>query len=236
MAKILIADDEEEIIELLSLYLEKDNNIIYGAKNGLDAFEIIEDNNVDLAIIDIMMPKIDGYHLVKKIREKYEIPVIMLSAKSEYSDKILGLELGADDYITKPFNAMEVVARVKAQLRRYYKYHSIGDIVENNNEKCLEYGSLKLNNSTCTLYKDGVEIPLTSTEYKIIFYLMNSCGRVFTKKQIFEYVWDEPFYGDDNAIMVHISNLRDKIENDSKNPEYIKTIRGLGYKFNFNTI
>ncbi|ABK61179.1 MULTISPECIES: response regulator transcription factor [Clostridium] len=231
MARVLIADDEEEIIELLSLYLEKDGHCIYSAVNGLEALQIINNNEVDIAIIDIMMPQIDGYHLVRKIRENYDMPVIMLSAKSEYCDKILGLDLGADDYITKPFNAMEVLARVKAQLRRYNKSMS-------EKEKCekqyLECGKLRLNINTCTLYKENIEVYLTSTEYKILFYLLENKGKVFTKKQIFEYVWEEPFYGDDNAIMVHISNLRDKIEDDSKNPHYIKTIRGLGYKLDSN--
>ncbi|EDS77215.1 regulatory protein VanR [Clostridium botulinum C str. Eklund] len=234
MAEILIADDEEEIIELLSLYLEKDKHCIYSAVNGLEAFEIISNNKVDIAIIDIMMPKIDGYHLIKKIREKYDIPIIMLSAKSEYSDKILGLDLGADDYVTKPFNAMEVVARVNAQLRRYNKLKKNTYVNLKEKKSYLECGNLRLNINTCTLYKDNVEVYLTSTEYKIISYLLENKGRVFTKKQIFEYVWEEPFYGDDNAIMVHISNLRDKVEDDSKNPKYIKTIRGLGYKLDAN--
>ncbi|WP_085828978.1 response regulator transcription factor [Clostridium massiliodielmoense] len=234
MAEILIADDEEEIIELLSLYLEKDKHCIYSAVNGLEAFEIISNNKVDIAIIDIMMPKIDGYHLIKNIREKYDIPIIMLSAKSEYSDKILGLDLGADDYVTKPFNAMEVVARVNAQLRRYNKLKKNTYVNPKEKKSYLECGNLRLNINTCTLYKDNIEVYLTSTEYKIISYLLENKGRVFTKKQIFEYVWEEPFYGDDNAIMVHISNLRDKVEDDSKNPKYIKTIRGLGYKLDAN--
>ncbi|KGM96579.1 PhoP family transcriptional regulator [Clostridium novyi A str. 4552] len=234
MAEILIADDEEEIIELLSLYLEKDKHYIYSAVNGLEAFEIISNNKVDIAIIDIMMPKIDGYHLIKKIREKYDIPIIMLSAKSEYSDKILGLDLGADDYVTKPFNAMEVVARVNAQLRRYNKVKKNTYVNPKEEKSYLECGNLRLNINTCTLYKDNVEVYLTSTEYKIISYFLENKGRVFTKKQIFEYVWQEPFYGDDNAVMVHISNLRDKVEDDSKNPKYIKTIRGLGYKLDAN--
>ncbi|KEH99411.1 PhoP family transcriptional regulator [Clostridium botulinum C/D str. BKT12695] len=234
MAEILIADDEEEIIELLSLYLEKDKHCIYSVVNGLEAFEIISNRKVDIAIIDIMMPKIDGYHLIKKIREKYDIPIIMLSAKSEYSDKILGLDLGADDYVTKPFNAMEVVARVNAQLRRYNKVKKNTYVNPKEEKSYLECGNLRLNINTCTLYKDNVEVYLTSTEYKIISYFLENKGRVFTKKQIFEYVWQEPFYGDDNAVMVHISNLRDKVEDDSKNPKYIKTIRGLGYKLDAN--
>lgn len=226
MKKILIADDEKELVELLSLYLEKEYEI-FKAYDGIKALEILQLNSIDIAIIDIMMPKIDGYQLIKRIREKYNIPVIMLSAKSEYSDRILGLELGADDYVTKPFNPLEITARIRAQLRRYYKFNES----VKGQAQYIELGKIKLDTVTCALYKNNEEIVLTSTEYKILFLLMSSPGRVFTKKQIFEQVWEETFYGDDNSIMVHMSKLRDKIEEDSKKPIYIKTIRGLGYKF-----
>ncbi|MCY6371172.1 response regulator transcription factor [Clostridium ganghwense] len=230
MKKILIADDEKELVELLSLYLEEEYEI-FRAYDGIMALDILQVNSIDIAVIDIMMPNMDGYHLIKKIREKYNIPVIMLSAKNEYSDRILGLELGADDYVTKPFNPLEIAARVKAQLRRYYKFNININHSKSRQAEHIEFGDLKLDTITCTLYKNNQEVSLTSTEYKILFLLMNSSGRVFTKKQIFEQVWEETFYGDDNAIMVHMSNLRDKIEDDSKTLMYIKTIRGLGYKF-----
>ncbi|MBV7272474.1 response regulator transcription factor [Clostridium sp. PL3] len=233
MKKVLIADDEKELVELLSLYLEKEYEL-FKAYDGSMALDILQSNNIDIAVIDIMMPNIDGYQLIKRIREKFNIPVIMLSAKGEYSDRILGLELGADDYVTKPFNPLEIAARIKAQLRRYYKFN------ENTKEKVeiIEFGTLRLDKATYVLYKNNEEVALTSTEYKILLLLMSSPGRVFTKKQIFEQVWEETFYGDDNSIMVHMSKLREKIEEDSKKPIYIKTIRGLGYKFmeNLNNV
>lgn len=227
MKKILIADDEQEIIELLTLYLEKDGYEILEAYDGFSTLDILKNEAVDIAIIDIMMPNMDGYELIKIIRQQYKIPVIMISAKSELSDKILGLELGADDYITKPCDPLEVLARVKAQLRRFYEFNNIEEVIVED----LVVGDLKLNRDSCTLCKKNEYIQLTSTEYKLLLLLMSSPKKVFTKKQIFEYVWNEPFYSDDNTIMVHISKLRDKIEEDSKNPVYLKTIRGLGYKF-----
>jgi len=226
MKKVLIADDEQEIVELLSLYLEKDGYEILEAYDGFMALDILRSKTVDIAIIDIMMPNMDGYQLIKTIRQEYKIPVIMLSAKSGASDKILGLELGADDYITKPCDPLEVLARIKAQLRRFCEFNDI----KKDHVEPLIVGDLLLNVDSCMLYRKGVHIPLTSTEYKLLLFLMSSPKRVFTKKQIFEYVWDQPFLGDDNTIMVHISKLRDKIEDDSKNPVYLKTIRGLGYK------
>lgn len=227
MKKVLIADDEKEIVELLTLYLEKDDYEVLEAYDGFEALEILKNINVDAAIIDIMMPNMNGYELIKIIRKQYKIPVIMMSAKSETSDKILGLELGADDYITKPCDPLEVLARVKAQLRRFCEFNN----TEEKYEGDIVIGDLRLNRENCTLSNGSEQIQLTSTEYKLLLLLMENPKRVFTKKQIFEYVWEEPFYGDDNTIMVHISKLRDKIEKDSKNPMYLKTIRGLGYKF-----
>lgn len=232
--KILIADDEKEIIELLSLYLEKDGYEIIEAYDGVMALQVLKVHKVDIALIDIMMPNMDGYELVKKIRKEYKIPLIMLSAKSEYSDKILGLELGADDYVTKPFNPLEVEARIKAQLRRFYDFNE--DDKLKNNGKFLVLGDIKLDKNKCTLYKKGEEMYLTSTEYKLLLLLMENSQRVFTKKQIFENVWGEYYHGDDNTIMVHISKLRDKIESDSKRPIYLRTIRGIGYKIDGKVI
>lgn len=230
--KILIADDEKEIVELVELYLQKDGFEVLKACNGIEAWGMIDGADVDLAVIDIMMPELDGYQLIRKIRTKYNIPVIILSARNDDNDKILGLGLGADDYITKPFNPLEVLARINAQLRRFYNFNTQSP----NGEKAaganiIKIGDLLLNEDGCSLYKKGSIIQLTHTEYKIISLLIKNHERVFTKKQIFEKVWDEQYYADDNIIMVHISNIREKIEDDPKNPVYLKTIRGLGYKF-----
>ncbi|KNF08119.1 response regulator GtcR [Gottschalkia purinilytica] len=225
--KILIADDEEEILEILELYLEKDGFEVIKAVDGKKAWDIINEINIDMAIIDIMMPSINGFKLIKKIRENYNIPVIFLSAKTQDEDKILGLGLGADDYVTKPFNPLEVVARVDAQLRRYYNlnYHN------KNVEQIIKIGEIELDIFSNIVKKNNKEIVLTSVEYKILKLLMENSGRVLTKKEIFEIVWEDNFIGDNNIIMVHISNLREKIEKNSRKPIYLKTIRGLGYKF-----
>lgn len=224
--KIVIADDEEEILEILELYLEKEGYEVVKATDGVNAWKAIEKVNVDMAIIDIMMPLIDGYKLTKKIREKYNIPIIILSAKNQDTDKILGLGVGADDYLAKPFNPLELVARVNAQLRRFYNLNTNNKIKE-----LIEIGEVCLDALNSTVSIRGEEIELTSIEYKILKLLMENSGRIFTKKQIFETVWEDYFVGDDNTIMVHMSNLRDKIEVDSRKPMYLKTIRGLGYKF-----
>ena len=225
--KILICDDEKEILEILQLYLEKEGYEIIKASDGLRALEIINTvNDIDLAILDIMIPYVDGYKLVGKIRSKYNIPIIMISAKTQDSDKILGLNLGADDYITKPFNPLEVVARVNAQLRRVYKLS-----YPEKKEESIKIGNVELDTFNIRVIVDGVEVELTSIEYGILKYLMKNAGRILTKNQIFKAVWNEEFRGDDNTIMVHISRLRDKIEKDSKKPLYLKTVRGLGYKF-----
>lgn len=225
--KILIADDDEDILEILELYLEKDGFEVIKAINGQKAWGIIEKGKIDMAIIDVMMPIIDGFKLVKKIREEHNLPVIILSAKNQDTDKILGLGLGADDYVVKPFNPLEVVARVEAQLRRFYNLNSDSKNVQ----KIIKIGEIELDVFSNTLKKRDNEVTLTSVEYKIIKLLMENAGRVFTKKEIFETVWEDYFMGDDNTIMVHMSNLREKIEDDSRKPIYLKTVRGLGYKF-----
>lgn len=230
MAKnILIADDEIEIVELVELYLEKEDYNIIKCFNGIDAWNIMCEKNIDLAIFDIMMPGIDGYQLIKKAREKLNIPIILISAKNDFSDKILGLGLGADDYVTKPFNPLELIARVQAQLRRYYLLK--GDNDNGQKTERIVYGDIELDEESCEAFKGGKLLELTSTEYKILSLFIKNIDKVFTKKQIFETVWEEVYYGDDNTIMVHISNLRDKIEDNPKKPEYLKTVRGLGYKF-----
>lgn len=224
---ILIADDDKDIIEILKLYLENEGYTVMEAADGNIAWKIIKNNSIDIAVIDIMMPELDGFQLVKRIRTEYNFPVIVLSARGGDNDKILGLGLGADDYMAKPFNPLELVARVQAQMRRFYNLNNSSL----KKEEKVKIGDITLNKSSCILYRNNKEIGLTSTEYKIISYLMEQPGRVFTKGQIFEHVWGEYFEGDDNTIMVHISNIREKIEDDPKNPIYLKTIRGLGYRF-----
>ncbi|PRR81471.1 response regulator transcription factor [Clostridium vincentii] len=225
--KILVCDDEKEILEILELYLEKEGYEIIKAKDGLDGIEKIKENtDIDLAILDIMMPRADGYKVVKEIRKLYTMPIIMLSAKNQDADKILGLDLGADDYISKPFNPLEVVARVNAQIRR-----SNSLISDEEKEQVISIGDIKLDSYNVQVVVRDEEIELTSIEYGILKYLMQNSGRILTKNQIFEAVWNEQFLSGDNTIMVHISRLREKIEEDSRNPVYLKTVRGLGYKF-----
>ena len=227
---ILLVDDEREIVDILRLYLENAGFRVMCAYNGREALNMLTGAGVkaDAAILDIMMPEMDGYTLVKEIRKDSGIPIIILSARSDDSGKILGLDLGADDYITKPFNPLEITARVQAQLRRYYRLNAAAALTSDR----ITAGELVLDKASCSLTKNGIDIPLTAIEFKILSLLMENRGKVFTKSRIYEHVWDGGFYeSDDNTIMVHISRLRDKIENDPRNPEYLKTIRGLGYRF-----
>ncbi|PEA46854.1 DNA-binding response regulator [Bacillus thuringiensis] len=225
---ILIVDDDKDIIDLLKLFLEMENFFVVEASNGEVALKCLEENHIDLAIVDIMMPKMDGYQLIKKIRETLQFPILILSAKSQEVDKIIGLGIGADDFITKPFSALEIIARVQAHLRRSYEFN---DKAVEGKEKQIHMGDLVLDHHSCTLYKSSESISLSATEYKILTLFMGEPGRIFTKKQIFESVWSEYYCADDNTIMVHISRLREKLEDSPKNPVYIKTIRGLGYRF-----
>ncbi|MGH0612523.1 response regulator transcription factor [Bacillus cereus] len=225
---ILIVDDDKDIIDLLKLFLEMENFFVVEASNGEVALKCLEENHIDLAIVDIMMPKMDGYQLIKKIRETLQFPILILSAKSQEVDKIIGLGIGADDFITKPFSALEIIARVQAHLRRSYEFN---DKAVEGKEKQIHIGDLVLDHHSCTLYKSSESISLSATEYKILTLFMEEPGRIFTKKQIFESVWSDYYCADDNTIMVHISRLREKLEDSPKNPVYIKTIRGLGYRF-----
>ncbi|MHA4045085.1 response regulator transcription factor [Bacillus cereus] len=225
---ILIVDDDKDIIDLLKLFLEMENFFVVEASNGEVALKYLEENHIDLAIVDIMMPKMDGYQLIKKIRETLQFPILILSAKSQEVDKIIGLGIGADDFITKPFSALEIIARVQAHLRRSYEFNK--KAIEGK-EKQIHMGDLVLDHHSCTLYKSSESITLSATEYKILTLFMKEPGRIFTKKQIFENVWSDYYCADDNTIMVHISRLREKLEDSPKNPVYIKTIRGLGYRF-----
>lgn len=229
--KILVAEDDKDIVELLKLYLENERYEVLEANDGEEALKIIEENKIDLAVLDIMMPKLNGYEVTKNIRKNSGIPILILSAKNLDSDKILGLDLGADDYIAKPFNPLEVIARIKSLLRRCYSLSA--KTQENqleNEEGIFRVGNLILNTVTVILTKGDEEIALTPSEYKILKTFMKSPGRVYTKVQIGEIVKGDYFTIDDNGIMVHISRLREKIEDDPKNPVYIKTVRGVGYK------
>ncbi|NTV77636.1 MAG: response regulator transcription factor [Clostridiales bacterium] len=224
---ILIVEDDEDIVELLRLYLENENYQVLIAKNGEEALPLIESNRIDLAVIDIMMPKMNGYELTKYIRKVSNMPIIILSAKNLDSDKILGLNIGADDYMTKPFNPLEIIARVKSNIRRYYNLND-NLITENSNH--LVVGELEMDMDLFTVAKAGKIVNLTPMEYKILATLMKNPGRVLTKVQIYENINGEYFESDDNTMMVHISKLREKIEEDPKQPCYIKTVRGIGYK------
>lgn len=226
---ILIAEDEIDIQDLIELHLIKEGFKIFKANNGIEAIKIFENEKIDLALLDITMPKLSGIKVLQKIRETSQIPVIFLTAHGEESDKILGLGLGADDYIVKPFSHLELLARIESSLRRSYKY-----IVEKSDkDKFLELkvGELILNCEKYVLTKENIDIDLSAKEFKILKLLMKNPERIFTKKQIYESAWDDIYYGDSNTIMVHISIIREKIENNPKKPRYIKTIRGIGYKF-----
>ena len=221
---ILIADDEKEIRDLLRLYLENDGYTVVEAADGIAALEQMKKHTVDLAIVDIMMPGLNGHMLVKRIREINNLPILFLSAKSDPHDRILGLRLGADDYVTKPFNPLELCARVQAHLRRVRQFSA----VQTERESKINIRDLILDTEQCLLTKDGVPVELTSTEFRIMRLFMENPGRVFTKQQIYEVGWNESSFVDDNSIMVCISKLRAKLGDEGG--EYIKTIRGLGYR------
>ncbi|MGN0399786.1 MAG: response regulator transcription factor [Blautia sp.] len=225
---ILVAEDEQEIAELLKLYLENEGYKVFWAKDGIEALELVEKEEINMAVLDIMMPRMDGYELTRRIRENSNMPILILSARGQSNDKILGLNLGADDYISKPFDPLEIVARVNSGLRRFYRLS--GKSAEDDPVHVLKVGDLELDTQTLILKKRGKEVMLTPMEYKILAMLMKNPGTIYTKVQIYESVSGEYFESDDNTIMVHISNLRDKIEDNPKDPCYIKTIRGVGYK------
>ena len=224
--RILIADDESEIRDLLRLYLEKDGYEVLEAADGLETMESVKRENPDLLLLDIMMPGLDGYRVLRNIRENNNIPVIMLSAKGTNTDKILGLDLGADDYITKPFEPLEAVARVNSNIRRFYSLGAGADLHKKVKE--LRTGDLCLDPEACLVYRGDEVIELTSIEFKILRLFMEEPGKVFTKQQIYERAWGDEYMASDNSVMVGISKLRTKLEHNGK--EYIKTIRGLGYR------
>ena len=220
MANILIADDEKEIVRLLRMYIEANDNVVHEANDGQEALQILDRESIDLAIVDIMMPKKNGYEIIKEIRKGKYIPILVISAKVELSDRVFGIDLGADDYITKPFEPLEVAAKVRAHLRRTGVQTVV---VEEKN--VIEVGNLLLNCDECVITHDGVAQELTKAEYKVLELFMKHPKRVFTKEQIYEYAWGDDYVVDDNTIRVIISRLRDKVGNDT-----IKTIRGLGYR------
>ncbi|MGL5354276.1 MAG: response regulator [Clostridium sp.] len=231
--RILIVDDEKEIRDLIEIYLKGEGYKTIKAENGEEALKVLETEEVDLIVLDIMMPKLNGIEACLRIREEREMPIIMLSAKTEDLDKILGLNTGADDYLTKPFNPLELVARIKSQLRRYKRFNSkkqiqVVDIKEV--ENIIEIEDLVINLETHEAFKDDVEIKLTPTEFDILVLLAQNRGKVFSIENIYTSVWKQEFMKSDNTVMVHIRKVREKIEDDPRKPKFIKTVWGVGYK------
>lgn len=230
MEKILIVDDEKEIRDLVEIYLKGEGYETVKAGDGEEALLILRnDPEIDLIILDIMMPKLNGIEACLKIREEREMPIIMLSAKSEDVDKILGLNMGADDYLTKPFNPLELVARVKSQLRRFHKFNSKISVKEEIENKII-LDDLEINLDTHEVIIQGNEVRLTPTEFDILVLLAGNRGKIFSIENIYESVWNQEFMESDNTVMVHIRKIREKIEEDSRKPKYIKTVWGVGYK------
>ena len=227
MAKILVCDDDKEIVEAIEIYLTQDGHQVLEAYDGIEAVEILKKESVDLLIIDIMMPRMDGIRATLKIREEHNIPIIILSAKSEDADKILGLNIGADDYITKPFNPLELVARVKSHLRRYMQ---LGSTTIKESEAVYTTGGLVINDDLKEVTVDGEPVKLTPIEYNILLLLVKHQGKVFSIDQIYENIWNENAVGVDNTVAVHIRHIREKIEINPKEPRYLKVVWGVGYK------
>lgn len=226
---ILVCDDDKEIVEAIEIYLQQEGYQVFRAYDGEDALKILKEE-IHLLIIDVMMPKLDGIRATLKIREESSIPIIILSAKSEDTDKILGLNVGADDYITKPFNPLELVARVKSQLRRYTK---LGNAAENG-QAVYQVGGLAINDELKEVTVDGEIVKLTPIEYNILLLLMKNQGKVFSINQIYENIWNEDAIGADNTVAVHIRHIREKIEINPKEPRYLKVVWGVGYKIDKN--
>lgn len=229
MYNVLVCDDDKDIVEAISIYLETAGYGVLKAYDGFQALDKIKSEEIHLVIIDIMMPNMDGIMATRKIRELSQVPVIFLSAKSEDADKILGLDIGADDYVTKPFNPLELVARVKSQIRRYTLLGSITETVSDD-DIIIVNGGLVINDSAKSVTVDGDEVKLTPIEYNILKYLTENRGRVFNTNQIYEAIWDEDAVGSDNIIAVHIRHIREKIEINPKEPRYLKVVWGQGYK------
>lgn len=227
MYNILVCDDDKAIVEAIEIYLSQEGYHILKAYDGEQALKILETEEVHLLVLDVMMPRLDGIRATLKIREKHSIPIIILSAKSEDVDKILGLNVGADDYVTKPFNPLELVARVRSQLRRYTQ---LGGTVKTESEHVYEVGGLRINDELKEVTVDGEAVKLTPIEYNILLLLMKNQGRVFSIDQIYESIWNEEAIGADNTVAVHIRHIREKIEINPKDPRYLKVVWGVGYK------
>ncbi|MFQ9515664.1 MAG: response regulator transcription factor [Eubacterium sp.] len=226
MYNILVCDDDREIVEAIEIYLTKEGYNVIKAYDGMEAMELLKQEDIQLLLIDVMMPRLDGLRATLKIREYSSIPIIILSAKSEDSDKIIGLDVGADDYITKPFNPLELTARVKSQLRRYTKLGTMAEPKKN----VYTIGGLEINDDSKEVTVDGEPVKLTPYEYNILLLLVKNPGRVFTINQIYENVWNEEAIAADNTVAVHIRHIREKIEINPKEPRYLKVVWGIGYK------
>lgn len=222
---ILVAEDEADIRNLLNIHLEANGYTVFPCANGLEALDIFEKHQIHLAVLDVMMPVLDGYQVLKRMRETSDIPILFLTARDQDMDKVLGLGLGADDYLTKPFSMAELLARVSAHLRRHQRY--IGTPEQS---LTISYGNITLDKGSCTAYVGKQPVTLNGKEYKLLLHFMENPERVYTKQQLYAAAWDDDYYYDDNTVMVHISHLRNKIEADPQNPEHIKTVRGIGYK------
>lgn len=227
---ILVCDDDKEIVEAIEIYLMQEGYNVEKAYDGQEALKIVKDKKIDLMIIDVMMPKLDGIRATLQIRKESKISIIILSAKTEDADKILGLNVGADDYVTKPFNPLELVARVKSQLRRYTTLSSYGDEEGN----VYEAGGLLINDDLKKVIVDGEEVKLTPIEYNILLLLLKNKGKVYSINQIYENIWNEEAIGADNTVAVHIRHIREKIEINPKEPRYLKVVWGVGYKIEEN--
>ena len=228
MQKILVCDDDKQIVEAISIYLTGEGYQVIKAFDGYDVLKILEKENVDLIILDVMMPGLDGIRTTLKIREKSSIPIIILSAKGEDTDKILGLNIGADDYITKPFNPLEMVARVKSQLRRYTQLGNMNE--QSKGEAIYSCGGLVINDDTKEVSVDGELVKLTPIEYNILLLLVRNAGKVFSIDEIYTSIWNEEAIGADNTVAVHIRHILEKIEINSRKPKYLKVVWGVGYK------
>ncbi len=224
---VLVVDDDREIVDAIAIILRNEGYNIYKAYDGIQALDTLTSNKIQLVIIDVMMPRLDGLSAIMRIREKQNIPIIVLSAKSEDSDKILGLSMGADDYVAKPYNPQELVARVKSHLRRYTM---LGDINAVSDKSIIENGRLRYNIDERTLYADGEIVKLTPIETKIIDLFMRNLGRIFPAEEIYARVWVDDYFPSENTVMVHIRRIREKIEINPKEPEYLKVVWGIGYK------
>ena len=227
--RILLVEDDKEIREGVEIFLKSQGYVVFQAADGIEGLKVLEDNEIDLAIVDVMMPRMDGITMTAKLREKHDFPVIFLSAKSEEVDKILGLNMGADDYITKPFTPMELLARVNSQLRRYHRFMDRLNSKQAENPKIHRLGGLEVNEETVEVMVDGSCVKVTPIEFKILLLLIQNPGRVFPAEEIYERVWNERAINTD-TVMVHIRNLREKIEVNPREPKYVKEVWGVGYK------